>query len=365
MSVIVEDNNEEWLTVLYKSGKNQFKKQLQRFCKDIKPVPAQTPASKSRAERVMHIADGRGALQLRFDVLSAQLKTEQDTLAAKQKELQFIFQALRVKNVDVGSMEETMDGMTKALEQREVAELRPFKRNVEAARAECGRYTSFRRDSEYLVFGFVRRLERTGTRTIDFCVIMCLQSFADHLIVDVWDRRISHVALRFEAFGNVSKFKRGTEYERMSAFGRKKITGPTSVSWKLRIDVCENAGRIYIVNTEHRIYVTLGVCPIALGATENKSSGQFTNAKQKGYGLCADGNVCHASSVESKPYYKKRLRLNDVVQVHLDLIAGTLSFSVNGEFLGVAFDGIDCSEVYRLAVTIGSLDTEIQCIGRN
>ena len=41
----------------------------------------------------------------------------------------------------------------------------------------------------------------------------------------------------------------------------------------------------------------------------------------------------------------------------MDLIAGHLSFSVNGEYLGVAFDDIDCSESYRLAV---SMKTEFE-----
>lgn len=68
--------------------------------------------------------------------------------------------------------------------------------------------------------------------------------------------------------------------------------------------------------------------------------------------------------LEPRAYYRQRLRSSDIVEVHLDLIKGHLSFSVNGEYLGVAFDGQPCRGVHRLMVSVAKFDTEIS-IGAN
>merc|ERR1719471_197981 len=60
-----------------------------------------------------------------------------------------------------------------------------------------------------------------------------------------------------------------------------------------------------------------------------------------------------------RSYYKKGVRSGDIVEVHLNLILGQLSYSVNGEYLGVAFDGMDCTGTYCLHANIDSFDTDI------
>jgi hypothetical protein len=53
-----------------------------------------------------------------------------------------------------------------------------------------------------------------------------------------------------------------------------------------------------------------------------------------------------------KPYYKKKLRRGDVVGCALDLVAGTIKFSINGEVLGVAFSDLDVTKKYLPALSL-------------
>ena len=67
------------------------------------------------------------------------------------------------------------------------------------------------------------------------------------------------------------------------------------------------------------------------------------------YGFCWTGELYHRSN-EGKPYCNQQISLGDVVEVHLDMQRRQISFKLNDLDLGVAFENIDDSKIYRLHI---------------
>jgi len=102
-----------------------------------------------------------------------------------------------------------------------------------------------------------------------------------------------------------------------------------------------------------------------LGVEDKRRNGLF-------FALSGDGDLCTVGQnlgktignnrwIQKRRYYRETPKASDIVEVHLDLDLGHLSFSVNGKYLGVAFDSscIDCDGTYGLKVWMQRFDTEI------
>eukprot|EP01083_Nonionella_stella_P033641 92055_1 len=67
----------------------------------------------------------------------------------------------------------------------------------------------------------------------------------------------------------------------------------------------------------------------------------------------------HESKVYGKPFVKD----GDVLDMYLDLKRQTLGFSLNGEYLGIAFNDIANNKRYSMFVTLAGYGTSLQIMG--
>jgi hypothetical protein len=67
------------------------------------------------------------------------------------------------------------------------------------------------------------------------------------------------------------------------------------------------------------------------------------------YYLYDRGYTRHCSNMNGKDY-GIGYNVNQTLGVYVDLLAGTLAFSVDGQYLGLCFDGLSCDQPYYAAV---------------
>jgi len=228
--------------------------------------------------------------------------------------------------------------------------------------------------TERTLCGFLRRLEHTPTRSvIRHIANPCLHFLADYMIADDnWRLRSRSInSIRVDPATRTISPSNIIYFENVHGKNQVSIDETASCTWRLCIGSHKPVPQYAHQGTlkKHNNWdFTIGICTIKSRQAYLEGRGhragaldlaRFTGEEGKGYGLHQPGTLYHASTESSKVYYNKRLCTNDIVEVHLDLIAGHLSYSVNGQYLGVAFDDIDCNESYCLAVMIGRAATKI------
>lgn len=271
-----------------------------------------------------------------------------------------------------------------------------------------------------LVFGYVRENVRHRSEPI---MELCCRFLTFDVLRDYWDGSSSDDArthgslvigsdprLRASFDPNANKVRliyRAAQARfpgaKVFVSGATKISGPTTVSWKLlikgtprlaQVATHHGKGKPRLDNgtrrDDHHLRALLDDRCWSMVKNERTKSAVFAQYHQHQpktevrYDVCVVIGVMSVPPMSEKPrnvvfygmrsggtlmdneglwpnrsYYKKQLQSGDIVEMHLDLIQGQLSYSVNGEYLGVAFDGIDCAETYQLDVHIEKYDADI------
>jgi hypothetical protein len=67
------------------------------------------------------------------------------------------------------------------------------------------------------------------------------------------------------------------------------------------------------------------------------------------YYLNRSGFTRHGSNTHGR-FYGNGYKVNQTLGVYVDLLVGKLAFSVDGQYLGLCFDGLSCEQPYYTAV---------------
>lgn len=231
--------------------------------------------------------------------------------------------------------------------------------------------------TELVVFGFLRSLELATSRVMcKNTMKMCRQFYTSDLIGDTWPEVDGHLNVYPRAV-SIAHHSPRDEFWRdvwMPVIALRSVYR-TAVTWKLLISHFEELYPddgcglfIGVYRFTQREIIVSSSC------TVYDNSGFFSGLGSDGYATRYSNRVngdTEANKLRQgtrRRYFKwnqatsRRLRSGDIVEVHLDLKSGHLSFSVNGQYLGVAFDDIDCTESYRLVVCMRGADAKI-CMG--
>ena len=267
------------------------------------------------------------------------------------------------------------------------------------------KYTDFKTIHEYAIFGYLRGLSSQQQQHHDSTddrlnlwdlnvIVLCLKFYVDDAPkMDIWSTVFTDQSLNITENGTLlsgTRMHRATFSRRCGGFGAQSgeiknvpsgayspgmcqyvngfgsdiISKGRIRTWGLRIKnkSCETWDRL--------LNITIGICSVDKFKynDNNKDNimmikGEFTNYKNEGYGLCDDGNLYHGSSINYKKYYNQRLKHKDEIIVHLDLIKGKLLYTINGRFVGIAYNDIDITKDYVLAVAINCIATTVELFG--
>jgi len=205
------------------------------------------------------------------------------------------------------------------------------------------------RDEEYVVFGFLRQTMISNTLLDVNIMKLCLKYF---YCVDFWCREMTDKRLTINTEKSSIWYKPSeAAYDYINAFCSDCITFKEQRTWKLQI---------FNIDPSCALKVIIGICEVE----RLPVFGEFTNAKNNGYGLCEDGYLYHAATLSGDKFLDRKLKNKDVIIMHLDMLHGTLSYNVNNECMRVAFEDIDVLQNYCLSASMCSPSTKIKLLRR-
>ena len=107
----------------------------------------------------------------------------------------------------------------------------------------------------------------------------------------------------------------------------------------------------------------------AVGICNAAKCAETANGK---YGFLVDGDSYGVAFGYSQPYkfksetchgeYARQPKVNDRIEMKVDLSRRELSYSINGKDYGVAFDGIRTDIAWRMGVVFNSQNDEIELL---
>eukprot|EP01084_Bolivina_argentea_P276822 472427_1 len=193
-----------------------------------------------------------------------------------------------------------------------------------------------------LVFGFTRQVEENTQFQFDIiplCIAELVYTFYG-LNMDYFKKpKKLNKNMSIENGGStVLKKLNGSRGYNNTIYGTKwiKTSQCVQIRWKLRVNNCLFHGQ----------GIFIGICSKAI-----ESNAAFFGFKYPWYSY--DSSQCITSWKRRNSFkYGKKFGTNDIIVMDLNLRKKKLSFIVNGEKQGVAFDNVDNTVNYKLAVSI-------------
>eukprot|EP01084_Bolivina_argentea_P046366 85391_1 len=210
-------------------------------------------------------------------------------------------------------------------------------------------YTQYGKEEEYVVFGYLRAYKKKNSLLDINIMKLCLKYY---YCVDMWSNKWSDKRLTINKSNTSVRYKTMSDSsDYLNAIGSDIITYKQQRLWKLQIS---NEDMIWPLK------IIIGICKVNILPIY----GEFTNSNNKGYGLCDDGCLYHACTLSNNKFIENKLQHKDIIVMHLDMLNGKLTFSVNDKKKRVAFENIDVTMDYCLAVSMCCPSTKVKLLGK-
>eukprot|EP01084_Bolivina_argentea_P174640 302509_1 len=204
------------------------------------------------------------------------------------------------------------------------------------------------------VFGFIRKCENNLKRTNDVYLFHNIPLLIHSLCLLYY-----HVSDEFEIAGKDIKISKDhksimhpSNWYHNTSYGKIVIQSTAKVIYKWELKIDSNASIQQQKRTPQMLENPDWLMFIAISASNVTDQGLVSH-KEYGYMYCSDGEIRSTRSMIWKQY-GSCYDVNDAVGVVLDLQKKQISFEVNGNVYGVAFENIETNNdiEYRLAVSL-------------
>ena len=191
----------------------------------------------------------------------------------------------------------------------------------------------------YVVFGFVRSVfsNEIPDEIINYCVVYA------YLKINHWYKGGQHWKINNSKL--IASGDGTIDIESFKTIYANPIISKGKHEWKIKILFQESEWHIF--------YINIGIAT-SLHCLQQHFHGSYEGAADNGAKnyvfVDFTHKMSHEMQIAERWAAEREIKNGDTITTHLNMDEKTLAFSINDEYLGVAFDNIDNDANYRFAI---------------